>query len=535
MSLDARDGGGIDLRNGMAKYTLYEALRGRSRLAIETILKSAQPKSESCKIYFQLLTYILSDDIKGVQSLLETIADVDFKDLKEPSPLRFTVMDRNLKFVKMLLDRGANPNLREFLGIKSILSEVLEDFENKPVGEIIQLLLQGGALVNDVRNEHGFPPLLIAARINSTELLKLLIQHQLNLTDTHIAMSYALTNQNCKFAELLLRHGLNPNVQNHRGVNWLVQAIQAQSLRMVKLFIKHGAKVNLVQFTMNVEYPIHFACINSNAKMLDVLLMQGADLQVKTAEESNVLQYAARNDDYSCPLEALLKMNIFDVNYQNKKGETALHGVSVSRIASIRQSIPCRNALLLLKHGAKIDVVDKEGNYPHLLEICENVVRCEVLKHFRKLKLLNYQVEDKLLKSVFQGKERHLSYPYKTWDQFHELERLKNVVVCLNPRYSLFNILFMKKSDLIRFAENEVIMELFEEHGKDFEKTYDSFGFILNRVCRELEAKRELLIPAREKFCELIGKYVPAEIVNCVSTNLGNCELNTICQIDLKS
>lgn len=518
---------------------LYEALLKKSWEVIERVLRQRCRKSKSCNNYFQLLIYILSDDVEGAESL-KTIVDVDFKDLKEPTPLRFAVMKRNLQFVKILLNRGADPNIREFRGVRTILADILPDFKKEFTPEIIQLLLQRGARVNDVRDENNCSALEIAAMIHSAELLKLLIPHGLDFSEAESAMWYALIKHNCEFVELLLQNGMDPNRQNYQGVSWLVQAIWANSPQMVEIFIKFGANLDAVQLIEKRQFPLHFACFSSDAKMLNVLLKYRPDLRVATSEGDSLLHYAAINVYTTDPLEILLKMNFFNVNYQNKKGESALHGVSYSGSRGSKIPVSCWHAELLLRFGAKIDVEDRLGLCPNLLRDCKLCDicpwMCPVVMHFQKLELLNYKLNCELQRKIFGTKEE-LVYQKKKKPFHHfyqqELEQLKNVVVCYSPRYNLFDMLFMNNKDLIKFAENEVIMDTIRNNDGNFEKRYQFFGFILNRVCVELERKNHLLIPAREKFCDLVGKYVPVEIAHEVFSYLSNNELNTFCQIDL--
>lgn len=156
------------------------------------------------------------------------------------------------------------------------------------------------------------------------------------------------------------------------------------------------------------------------------------------------------------PLELLLDLEVFDVNHQDHFQRTAIftfdHGFSQFG------SIPCENASLLLQHGARLDLLDADGNGPKLMEDCPHGADCPLLDHFNKLKLIGYQVDDTVLRALpFELADLLLlGYGSTNVEQVTtELEELKNVIICCFPRTSLYDVLLMRRVNLLRFTKNK--------------------------------------------------------------------------------
>lgn len=362
---------------------LHSALRAEKWDRVDEILKQGHSK------FHQLCSCINWDDVEGTRFLLETIRDVDFKDMKEITPLRFAVLKKTVKFAKMLIQKGADLNAQEFPNILPILGEAIQDYQ--------------------------------------------------------------------------------------------------------------------------VDY--------------NVLKSLG----------TSVLQYAAPLKSASI-VKFLLQLGTFDVNHRNKDGHATLHGTYTGRFH--RTWIPCENAELLLKSGARLDVRDKWGRHPSLLVRCLDDEKCPVVDHFKKLTILGYKIEDELLGSLLRNSRRKKSIYAESEiiqnEHVEELEKLKKVVICVN--YScrtLFDLLFLKKSQLVRFAGNDIISELYQEVDEDFEEKYPHFGFALNRVCKELKHTRNVLMDAKEKFYDVTGFYFCDPIVDKLFSMLDYCDLEVFCKIEV--
>lgn len=433
--------------------------------------------------------------VQVVGSLLCSGACTLLKDHQDRTALRTAVEYRKWAVVDLIVVHGSENSVKykEFYKLCQCIVENDEQTANYLLDNIEDVDFCAMKEITPLRfavakNRPNFVKVLTnkGAGVHAQEFLKILPIFQQAIND------YVLFWENFEILEILLKCGADPNYRLGKS------SITA----------------------------LHFVCKFGDAKATEILLSFGAHLNVLDKYGSNVLIYAADNEISTDPLEFLLKLGIFDVNYSDNNGRTALFG----RL----DSISCANKGLLLKYGARIDIQDKQGRYAQLLCNCDDEYECPVIQYFRELKFLGYQVDDTLIIKVFSAMEEHLiaEAQYSDSDYVTESEQLKNIIVCTNPRYSFFDLLFLKKKDLTKFAHNEIISQIFQDSGENFETNFPHFGHILNRIVHKLNKKRNLLSDTRTSLSNVVGTRVPLIIVDKVISNLENYEIENICKIN---
>lgn len=137
----------------------------------------------------------------------------------------------------------------------------------------VQQLLQHGACVNSRSEEEGDTALHIAARHGLAEHVR-----------------------------LLLRHGAELEAENQEGQTPLnaacAQPHQPQDMdryyQVCQLLVESGASISAAD--KDRQHPLHLACKNSNARVVELLLARGANVNVMNYSGSmalhNVLQTA---------------------------------------------------------------------------------------------------------------------------------------------------------------------------------------------------------------------------------------------------
>ena len=78
-----------------------------------------------------------------LEHLIDTLTDIDCQDKKGRTLLSIAVQQYKTTVVKLLLEKGANPNIEDYLGVPPLSLVFLKQTKNTE--EIIKLLLQYGA------------------------------------------------------------------------------------------------------------------------------------------------------------------------------------------------------------------------------------------------------------------------------------------------------------------------------------------------------------------------------------------------------
>lgn len=217
--------------------------------------------------------------------------------------------------------------------------------------------------------------------------------------------------------KLLLNCEREPGVNaDARNTEWretaLHRACRFGNLEAVKLLLEYGAEVNAQDSEDNT--PLNSAIANSagpgyNAEMVDLLLLKGADPNIRTIYQTTamhiacaygdekilkycakhggsyealdecgatLLHYAASNAGTTGPLEFLLTREDVDVDQKDLHGETALdHAMGLELCANVAQ--------FLEYHHATDRIEDK---VPEMFQHCncEMILDCPVLRYFNR-------------------------------------------------------------------------------------------------------------------------------------------------------
>jgi ankyrin repeat protein len=218
---------------------------------------------------------------------------------------------KQTEIVRILLAHGADPNLREIIG--------LGDHEERLLGNT---------------------PLAAALEEDSVEIVRLLIQHGVKLREH----AYALhSSTSIAMVRFLLDHGAPINGRDDDGATYLQTAANRPQLQDVaKLLIERGAKVNLADKggatpLLRVE----------SIGVARLLIGKGANVNAADHEGLTPLHLAAFEAS-RIELAKLLVLSGADVNAKNNEGYTPLDFL-------VADSFDYEFALFLVAHGARVD------------------------------------------------------------------------------------------------------------------------------------------------------------------------------------
>lgn len=226
--------------------------------------------------YKTLLLIILAACISS--SPLRVQADAG-KDLSPPAntsqdcdKLSDAIQQRNIEAVKGLLDKGVSTECNCGNYSDTPLMQAVSDRST----EIIKLLVSRGANVNPKGAFHGRTPLTLAAQRGCLDIVKFLIEHGADV------------NANCTeqgHSGYLASEGIGPRNPTPLG------AAVAGGAAVVEYLLQHGAKVNSRDGSSYT--PLMWACADGDLKVVQMLLLHGADTTLKTDLGQTTRSFAA--------------------------------------------------------------------------------------------------------------------------------------------------------------------------------------------------------------------------------------------------
>lgn len=329
---------------------------------------------------YDLLKAIWPDDFKRdkqrerdygkvARVLLANKADINVKDNFLDTPLHKAALTGNKYLVKIFLDYGADINARDYVGATplvcaSVHSPAAYTVEEKK--EIIELLLAKGAEINSKDNQ-GETPL-------------------------HLSINYGFSKSSL---DLMLSAGADIHAKDNNGYSPLHYAAGAGFSRfsapdkgeesVVRRFIEKGADVNAKSSSGRV--PLHFAAVFGYGGIIQILLDNGADVNVQDEvlgwtplheavfNYRDSVPYSYQPDRYQITMDLLLQHGA-NVNIRDKKGSTPLHHA----VYYLKGQALIK---VLLAHGADLATRDNEGRTP--VDIAASVRCPEILELLQKL------------------------------------------------------------------------------------------------------------------------------------------------------
>jgi cytohesin len=311
------------------------------------------------------------------------------------TPLEVALVDHIMNskerkpMVRLLLDRGANPNIKGLKGVSWLYETILSD------PEIAEALVEKGADVNEAVS--GESLLQQAVREEKEEVVEFLVKHGLavdSANNAEIAFSFAIEKQNKKLVDLLLARGANvdtatlervfnksifdrspeifgslvahtKDVKNFRfrGEPAIFGALYSPEL--VEILIKGGANVNELGHYWGIdETPLERIFRNRereyNGRVIKSLLDAGAEMKSGISSPDVVLWVAIDRgwaDVVSHALSKKVDLNMIR-NSDPIDGSAYDSGISLVQLAVNRKNLEI--AKTLVDKGALVDFDSEE-------------------------------------------------------------------------------------------------------------------------------------------------------------------------------
>jgi len=254
-----------------------------------------------------------------------------------------------LKTVKLLIDNGADPNIKTKEGETPI--KMAECYGMKACANYMRKYGKKGPVVQVAKTEYRF--LTGAARANRLDAIKYLLQKGVDINqagDDGTALHIALAKKYTDIAKFLIENGADINAKNKDGATPLLIAQSRDLMDIMKLLINKGADIN-VKDPWYRSTPLHHAVSKGDKEMVELLLSKGAETKVKTKHGGTPFEFAM--DRYDRDIIKLLIKSGADVNAEVRVGFPLL--------VALNKEDP-EMAKLLISRGANVNITSNSDN-----------------------------------------------------------------------------------------------------------------------------------------------------------------------------
>ena len=322
------------------------------------------------------------------------------------TPLHWAVYHNNLALVEALIDAGADVNAVNKYGSSPMTeAATLGDYA------IMKALLDAGADV-DAANEYGQTALMVVVRSDNVDTARLLIQHGANVHakeqwQGQNAVIFAAAQAQPEMLKLLMDAGADPNsrsLPNERdryvtaerrfqwrpagGIPALGYAAREGCLSCTEILVEAGADLNLGD-AENVT-PLNLAIMNLHFDTAKYLIEAGADVDkwslrgenpLYSAVDMNTLPHGGYPDrpsmDNTSALDIIamlldeganpnlqLKLQPTYRSLKDDRGADRMLSIGATALLRAAKGHDVDAIRLLVEHGARIDLPNKDGTTP---------------------------------------------------------------------------------------------------------------------------------------------------------------------------
>ncbi|HOT74206.1 MAG TPA: ankyrin repeat domain-containing protein, partial [Candidatus Wallbacteria bacterium] len=262
---------------------LFSAIDNRCSEAVELVLKNYKDRDWRLNGQTPVEYSFLKDEFQMfdmIKSLLkDSPGNVNDYNIKEKSgaitPEFFIKAVKNGKVeeIESLIKKGANVNAHGERESPALHWAVLWG-----MFDVVKLLVENGANINELNYYDSSSILLTALNENKTEIARYLIEKGADLnfadSDSYKILHTAVNKNYVDIVRLLLKHGYDVNKRDRHYETALFDAIDKNLNECFAVLIENSAEINICNH--DGETPLHLAVKNGNISLAEKLIERGA-------------------------------------------------------------------------------------------------------------------------------------------------------------------------------------------------------------------------------------------------------------------
>lgn len=436
--------------------------------------------SDREKLFFELIKSHKFEDlreelikIKEIKENINENIDINIRDETNNYLINYAIIFNRIDILKILLEIGARIDILDNdgrtvlyypvkFGYTNIIKEILEFNKN-----II------GLSIHDIKDESEHIPIHYAIRFNNIEALKLFIEYGSNLSiaddngynslhlsifsrsieivkiitnkridsDTTLdinsktktgdtALHIACNLQEKEIVEILLKNDeIEINAQDFENeFTPLIYAVNLSNFDIVNILLENGANVNLQDGFGNTV--VHYSVIEDNIKILSRLVEFDPNLNLWNTDGKTPLHQAFSSSDKNLNTIINLLINKTNLNIQDNDGNTCLHLICRENMwKDFKSEIVKKKLNILLKNKEGIRVID----YINKKDIDEFI---ELVAEAYLYRLVNKNMEwneewEQICRNNLDMKENELEILKKKYDKINDSKPEKKSDLCM--------------------------------------------------------------------------------------------------------
>ena len=353
---------------------IHAIINNRAEAASRLISAKADVNARGKGQATPLMVAITTKNVPMVDILLRYKADVNMKDEQGCCPLTFASRDGMYGIVENLLRKpGIDINSQDRWQATPLIHAIITGNDH-----IAALLLDDGADAN-IKDVNGRSPLTLAVLGGKHDIVQKLLQKpgiEINSRDQGQGspLIHAVTTGDANMVALLLNHGADANIKDVNGCSPLTLAVLGGKHDIVQTLLQKGG-IDINSRDQGQATPLIHAVTTGDANMVHLLLMGGANANLMDAKGWSPLTIASFYGK-DIIVELLLRKPDINVNI------TDAEGCSPLALASRNGKLETVNKLLR-KPGINLNSRDLNGVTPlqsaiyyNQVAVAEFLLRC---------------------------------------------------------------------------------------------------------------------------------------------------------------